>query len=146
MLALQQNDRIIEFISDDVEERYVEPWFCDSDKAWDAIHRAFDAGQLTYEYRSPRHGIILGGLPLCYSEDYIVSYKSAAQVRDIAAAIPAISRDEFRHLYGAIDPDQYGFPLSDDDFEYSWHWLSKLAEFYAIAARSGRAVCFTADQ
>jgi hypothetical protein len=67
-------------------------------------------------------------------------------VRAIAAALPAVTKDELRAGYDAIDPDSYGMPRSDEDFEYTWEWFQGLVEFYARAAAGGLSVLFTVDQ
>ncbi|MBA4147502.1 MAG: DUF1877 family protein [Verrucomicrobia bacterium] len=86
--------------------------------------------------------VVLAGEPLYY----IISLKTPQQVRDIAAALPAITQEEFRHRYFAIDPKSYGFPLSEEDFGYTWDWFQGVRELYQRAAKEGRFVLFTADQ
>jgi len=137
---------LVEFISNDVEERYTEEWFGDTDKAWDAIHRAFNDSALDYRFETPLQGVILGGEPLYGGDDYVVSLKTADEVRKINDALQPITREDFEMAYRRIDPEQYGFPLSDDDLDYSWHWLGDLKSFYARAAAARRAVIFTTDQ
>jgi hypothetical protein len=139
----------VALISDDIESRYFESapeWLCETDKAWDAIHRGFNNSELDYEYHQPLQGVILGGVPLYSGDDYIISYKDAKSVRETAAALANVDEARFKELYFKIDPEKYGFPLTDDDFEYSWNWLSGLKEFYARAAGAGRPVIFTTDQ
>jgi Domain of unknown function (DUF1877) len=75
-----------------------------------------------------------------------MSLKTPQQVRDIAAALPAITEEEFRRRYFVIDVDSYGSPLSDQDFGYTWEWFQGVRELYSRAARDGRYVLFTADQ
>ncbi|MBO0766566.1 MAG: YfbM family protein [Hyphomicrobiaceae bacterium] len=136
-------------ISDDIEETYfeeAEDWTCETDMAWEAIHRAFNWGDLDYEYRSPLHGVILGGERLYFGDDYIISLKHSERVREIAAALKTVSKEGFRPLYFGIDPVKYGFPLTEEDFEYSWGWLQDLGPFYLRAAEAGRSVVFTTDQ
>ena len=119
----------------------------ESDKSWDAMHRTLTGGQLSWdggEY--PFSHVVLGGELLYTEPDYIISLKTPQQVRDIAAALPAIAEAEFRRRYFAIDADSYGFPLSDEDFGYTWEWFQGVRELYQRAAREGRFVLFTADQ
>jgi Domain of unknown function (DUF1877) len=135
-----------DWIGNEIEERYLEPWFCDSDKAWDAIHRAFDNSALSYDASTPLKGVILGGEPLYFEGDYILSFKSPAYVRQIADALEAVSAESFRKLYFAIDESHYGCPVDEEDFLYSLNWLEKLKSFYSTAASDGRSVIFTASQ
>jgi hypothetical protein len=139
----------VSLIGNDIEGRYftgMQESLCETDKAWDAIHRAFGNSVLDYEYRSPLHGVILGGRPLYSGEDYIISYKDRKRVQEIASALAEVNQPAFRELYFKIDQENYGHPLSEEDFEYSWDCLSDLKEFYECAARSERPVIFTADQ
>jgi hypothetical protein len=75
-----------------------------------------------------------------------MSLKSPEQVRDIAAALPAVTEAEFRRRYFAIDPWSYGFPLSAEDFGYTWEWFGHVCRLYQKAASEGLYVLFTADQ
>jgi len=75
-----------------------------------------------------------------------MSLKTPRQVRDIAAALPAITEEEFRQRYFAIDAESYGFPLSDEDFHYTWDWFQGVRDLYTRATREERFVLFTADQ
>lgn len=138
-----------DFVSNDIEEAYFAgspDWLCETDKAWDAIHRAFNSSELNYEYRAPLQGVILGGEPLYFGNDYVISLKLGAQVQEIAGALNAVTKSSFRQLYFDIDPKKYGFDLTDEDFEYSWGWLEKLVPFYLRSADAGRSVIFTTDQ
>jgi hypothetical protein len=137
-------------IREDLEDEYFDEhpeWLAQSDKAWDAIHRALSDGQLSWDGGNyPLNHVVLGGELLYTESDYIMVLKTPQQVRDTAAALPAVSREEFRRRYDAIDAKSYGFPLSDDDFDYTWHWFQGLRDFFLRAASEGRYVLFTADQ
>jgi hypothetical protein len=135
-----------DWIGNEIEERYLQPWFCDSDKAWDAIHRAFDNSKLSYDASTPLRGVILGGEPLYFEEDSIISYKSPEFVKQIAKELKDVSVEQFRKLYFSIDTNQYGCPVDEDDFQYSWDWLNRVKSFYDTAAADGRSVIFTASQ
>ncbi len=117
------------------------------DKSWDAMHRVLADGQLTWdggEY--PLNHVVLAGEPLYSESDYIISLKTPQQVRDIAAALPAITEADFRRRYFAIDGDSYGCPLTEEDFGYTWEYFQSVRELYQRAASEGRFVLFTADQ
>ena len=88
----------------------------------------------------PLNHVVLAGELLYTEPDYIMSLKSPAQVRDIAAALPAISEDHFRVRYFAIDPESYDGPLSEEDFGYTWEWFQTAPP--ALSEGSGRgAAC-----
>ena len=119
----------------------------ETDKAWDAIHRALTDGGLRYDNgQYPLSHVVLGGERLYGGEDYIISLKSPTQVRDVAAALKDVTRDTLRRGYDGIDAATYQGELSDQDFEYTWSWLEGLIDFYRRAAAEGRSVIFTVDQ
>jgi len=144
-----ERDRL-DYIQMDVEESYFadqSEYMAESDKAWDAIHKALTNGRLTWdggEY--PLNHVVLAGEVLYTESDYIMSLKSPGQVRDIAAALPTVSESEFRRRCFAIDPDAYGLPVDESDFEYTWNWFQRVRRLYVLAAAEGRDVLFTASQ
>jgi hypothetical protein len=119
----------------------------ESDKAWDAMHRALADGKLTWDGGDyPLNHTVLGGEPLYTGSDYIMSLKTVQQVRDIATALVLITEPAFRRRYFAIDAKSYGFPMSEDDFGYTWESFQCVRDLYTRAAEEGRLVLFTADQ
>lgn len=89
---------------------------------------------------------MLAGELLYTGNDYIMSLKTPAQVRDIAAALEALTEDEFRRRYFAIDQNDYDMDLDEDDFGYSWESFKDVRTLYRRAATLARHVLFTADQ
>jgi hypothetical protein len=148
--SLTDEQERLDFLIEELEEKYfdADDGFCaESDKAWDAMHRALADGELTWdggEYPL-RHAVLAGEL-LYTGEDYIMSLKTPAQVRDVAAALQPIDEAEFRRRYFAINAGSYGFNLSDDDCAYTWEWFQNVRDLYRKAAAAGRHVLFTADQ
>ena len=64
----------------------------ESDKSWDAMHRALADGQMSWDGGDyPLNHTVLAGELLYTASDYIISLKTPQQVRDIAAALPAIT-------------------------------------------------------
>lgn len=123
----------------------------DVDKAWDAIHRALTNGKLEYGNANvPGCWVILGGEVLrgdqAGEEDYIVVCKSPAMVRRVDKFLQGLTEKKFRKLYFAIDPEEYGFELSEDDFEYTWSNLEGSFPFWHSAAEKGLWVLFDVDQ
>lgn len=146
-LAQTSAEGLVEFVQEEIEERWEEEWLQETDKAWDAIHRALGDGSLAWEATTPRQLCVIGGEPLHGDDDsYIVSYKTPAQVAEVASAIAAVTENELRAGYDAIPIAEYAVPLCDEDFEYTWYWFEKVKAFYAKAAAAKRAVIFTADQ
>lgn len=119
----------------------------ESDKAWDAMHRVLTDGSLDPDGgQYPLNRTVLGGESLYAAADYILSLKTPQEVRDIAAALLAITEADFRQRYFAIDVESYAVSLSEDDLEYTWEWFQDVRDFYTRAASAGRHVLFTVDQ
>ncbi len=67
-------------------------------------------------------------------------------MKDVAAAIASITEEQFKERYNSIDPDEYGFDLTDEDFQYTWEWFQEVRTLYQTATAENRHVLFTADQ
>jgi hypothetical protein len=138
------------YVQDDLEERFLgadRAHAAEADKAWDPIHRALTDGSLAYEDRNFPYGhLILSGERLYFDDDYIMSLKTPQEVREVLQVLRSLTKDQFRSFYYAIPQSDYGVPLSEDDFEYTWSYLSDLMPFWENAAAEGRSVLFTADQ
>ena len=99
----------------------------ESDKAWDAMHRALADGELTWDGGNyPLNHVVLAGELLYTDSDYIMSLKTPQQVRDIAASLSAITEAEFRHRYFSISPKSYSTPLSEEDVQYTWAFQERI--------------------
>ncbi len=136
-----------------VSEKIEEPLFTsakhyvsESDKAWDAMHRALTDGELTWDGGTyPLNHTVLAGEMLYANDDYILSLKTPGQVRDIAAALEKLTREDFRRRYDAINPLSYDGELDDEDFDYTWAWFTNVRDLYRRAAQDGRYVLFSVD-
>jgi hypothetical protein len=118
----------------------------ESDKAWDAMHRALSDGTLSRDGSDyPLNHMVLGGEQLCSGRSFIMVLKTPNQVHDVAAALPQVTEAEFRKRYFAIDPKSYGCPVDEDDFDYTWGWFEEVRDFWLRAAVEGRFVLFTSD-
>lgn len=150
--GFQSEDERLDHLREVIEEEYMsvdgpEAMYAESEKAWDAMHRILADGTLALDGGTYPHNLaILGGEPLYTGDDYIMDLKSAEQVKDIAIALAALDFDKFAERYRTIDPEDYGFPLSDEDLQYTWEWFQSVRDLYVRAAANDRAVLFTADQ
>ncbi|MFL6071907.1 MAG: YfbM family protein [Mycobacteriales bacterium] len=141
------DDERVATLIEEIEEEMVGVDHCDTDKAWDAIHRSLTDGTLGYDNGAyPLNAVILGGRQLYDGEDYIVSLLRPDQVRDVADALGGVSRDSLRQGYEAIDVADYGPQFGDEDFDYTWDNFVDLAGFFQRAASAGSYVVFTVDQ
>jgi hypothetical protein len=145
----REQDRLAH-VQEVLEEHYLSEspeHVAESDKAWDAMHRALTDGLLTYDGGTfPLNHVVLAGEILYTEDDYIMSLKTPQQVAAISAALAALDEAAFRARYDRIDADEYGLEPDDEDFEYTWQWLQEVRRLYATAAAEGRFVLFTADQ
>jgi hypothetical protein len=138
------------YIQDDLEERLLGSDLThavETDKSWDAIHRALTDGSLAYEDRRFPYGhLILGGERLYFDDDYIMILKTPQEVHEVLPFLTSITKDQFRTLYYAVPESGYGFQLTEEDFEYTWAYLCALVPFWKSADSEQRYVLFTADQ
>jgi uncharacterized protein DUF1877 len=146
---LDESDRV-DHVCDVIEEEYFSSFpqrLVEDDKAWDAMHRALADGELTWEGGEyPLNYVVLGGELLYTESDYILVLKTPEQVRDVAAALPSITEEDFRRRYFAINAESYGQSPDEDDFGYTWENFQDVRIFWLQAAEEGRYVLFTADQ
>jgi uncharacterized protein DUF1877 len=140
----------LSYLQEELEERYFsegQSYIAESDKSWDAMHRALSDGQLTWDGGTfPLNHAVLGGALLYTDSDYIMSLKPPDQVKAIASALDALTQVEFRRRYDQIDTKSYDGELSDEDFKYTWEWFQGVRQLYRRAAAEARYVLFTADQ
>ena len=150
-LKAQSSDPVrLEFVQEDLEETFFAEHpdlVAETDKAWDAIHRVLTDGRLEYDRDPyPLSHVILGGERLYQGDDYIMTLKTPDQVRDVAAALGAVTEPDFRARYMALDPDEYDGEIGQEDYEYTWSWFSRLREFWLRVADRDVHVLFTVDQ
>ncbi|WP_162907202.1 YfbM family protein [Allorhizocola rhizosphaerae] len=146
-LLAADDDEEVAAVIERIEEEMIGVDHCDTDKAWDAIHRSLTDGYLAYDNGGyPLNAAILGGRQVYEGDDYIVSLLSPEQVDDVAAALADVSRERLRAGYDAIDAGDYGPEFGDDDFEYTWHNFRDLVDFFQRSAKTGAHVIFTVDQ
>lgn len=148
--AFQNDDERVDYVTDQLEESYFPEQsglFTETDKAWDAIHRALSGGELSYTNGDfPLSHAILGGEQLHSGDEYILSLKTPEITEQVAVALKKVTREDFRKGYLTIPTGSSGGEVSTDDFEYSWYWLMKLQEFYTQAAAANRFVLFAVSQ
>ncbi len=147
-LAIDNPGELVEFITEDLEERYLEDeaWSFQSDKAWDAIHRCLTDGQLQYESGPfPLAYGVLGGKALDAGDDYTACYVSPQQVKEAVPALGDVTRDWMREQYETLSDTEYSGHIGDEDFEYTWENFQGMREFFARAAEGNRCVLFTTD-
>ena len=137
------DDGILEFMSE-VEEKWDRAWLVETDKSWDAMHRALTNGKLTFasgKKYAPLGFTILGGASLVDDEDETVVLLEPAQVADAAAALNGVTEAEFRGWYFKRCKG-YAPEFGEEDCAYTWSNLEDVRVFFAKAAKAKRAVVF----
>jgi hypothetical protein len=144
--AADGDDEVIEFM-DELEEDWDEEWLVESDKAWDAMHRALSDGELTFEgglANAPLGCVVLGGESLVEEEDQTVVLIDARSVAAAAKALAKLTEAQFKKRYFSLCKG-YAPEFGDDDFEYTWSNLKDVRKLFAKAAKAKRAIVFSVD-
>jgi hypothetical protein len=148
LLDAEGDDDVLLDAIADIEEAWDTAWLAESETTWDAIHRCFCHGELLYEGGDyPLNHLVCGGRQLIAWEEteYTVAYVNAQQVKDVAAAAQRIRQDALHDLYDQIDAEDYGQPLSDEDFAVVWVCFTQIVQLFTRAASANRAIIFTVD-
>jgi hypothetical protein len=146
LVVASSDDEVMEIV-EELEEEWEDNFVMETDKAWDAIHRALSDGTLDDdggEY--PLNRAILGGKHLDAGESYIVVLVPKKEVPDVAKALASIDERDFKRRYETVVPKDYAPEYGEEDLAYSWSNFEDVASFYERAAKAGRAVIFTVDQ
>ena len=153
LLAAPDSDAVVEIITEEIEERWDCEWLVEMDKSWDAVHRCLGDGSLRRSQPSLTSKAVLGGRQLSSRDDWIVSYLTADEVKQVAAALVAVDQPEFRRRYFGmkkkflwVDRTEYDGPIGEEDFEYSWSNFEEMRVFFSKVAGAHRAVVFSVDQ
>jgi len=146
LLAAASDDEVIDII-DTLESEWEDENLCETDKSWDAMHRALSDGSLDLEGGEyPLNRAILGGRQLYQGDDNFVVFVGAPEVVDVARALATIDEAAFRERYHRLVPHDYAPEYGEEDLDYTWTYLCEVRAFYEHAARRERAVVFTVDQ
>jgi hypothetical protein len=147
LLACQNDQQRLEFIGE-IEEHLWDAAperLAETDKAWDAIHRALNNGTwLAGNY--PASHVVLGGQRFIDDEDYYISLKTPQETGDIAVFLKTVTKDFLLQGYKQIDPKEYGPNFGDSDFEYVCQWFEQLRNFWIHSAAKKYHVIFTVAQ
>ena len=142
---VQASDVAVRAVVGELEARWDGEWIFETDKAWNALHRCFSDGYLTYEGKGGVLRLtIIGGTQVYSAEGYTVAALDDSEVKKVALALPKVTRAWLRKRYDRIDASDYA-DKSDKDFEYTWESFLGLPEFFAKAAAARRDVIFTVD-
>ncbi len=148
VLSLHEAEEVADMLDDHFRELSANGWTQETDKAWDAIHRCLTDGKLEFGDGEEYLCVLGSGMIFEYhdGDEWIVNILYPEEVQSAFEVIEEIDEADFRRRYGRIDQASYGFPKSEDGFEYTWSWFVPLREFFRRAAGAGRCVVFLADQ
>jgi hypothetical protein len=145
LLAAKGDDDAVLEVVGEIEEAWNSGWLAESDKAWNAMHRALSDGELTFEggaKHAPLGLVVLGGESIVEDEDETVVLLEAEGVAAAARALKALTQKVFRERYFRLCPG-YAPEFGEEDFEYTWENLQCVRELFVKAARAKRAIIFT---
>jgi hypothetical protein len=149
LLAIREPDELVDVISEEIEEAYFETkeWCCETDKAWDPIHRCLGDGRLEYALGPyPLTYAVLGGTALDAGEDYTACLTTPAQLRELVVALAEVAEDWLEVRFEEVHAEHgNSIPVGSGDFRYVWDNFEDLRRFLARAAAAGRHVLFTVD-
>ncbi len=151
LLAAESDDAKIEYLQEEIEGAWDEDNLVETDKAWDAIHRALarepkDSEELPGPSNDPLAQVILGGAPVLEDEgSYIIRLVEPSNLPAIAAVLKQISEADFRARYDAhclgVEPEYD----DDDGWQYTWSFFGSVRNFLIKVADRGRTVIFSVD-
>ncbi|MEV6677383.1 DUF1877 family protein [Streptomyces erythrochromogenes] len=146
LLAAADDDEVAAVV-EEIEEEGIGVGHCDTDKAWDAIHRSLTDGCLGHDNGTyPLNAVIMGGVQLHEGDDCIVSLLTPGRVRDVADAVADVGREVLKAGYDRIDGEDYGPNLGHEDFAYVWANFADLVVFFRQASDAESHVIFTVGQ
>jgi len=144
-------DEALREVVSDIEEAWDTKHLFETDKAWDAIHRCLTDDHTGRGRLNPEAGeyplklVIMGGTQLHESSDYCINLIRPEEVKDVANALAGVTEEWMRERYFRLKRKQTGYPITEEDFDYTWGNFQGLPEFFARAAKARRAVIFTVD-
>lgn len=148
--SFSSDDERLEFVQEEIESVYFDNFpqrMAELVQSWDALHRCLTDGKLTYINETfPLNHVIMGGEIIYNADNYIMTLKTPEQVKAIATEVIKIDKDNLKKRYYNIDEVDYEFPLTEEDFEFTWEWFDLSKEFWKLASRENRFVLFTVDQ
>lgn len=144
LLAADNDDALMEIV-----EQIEEEWEIthETDKAWDAMHRALTNGTLVVDEPEPTLSkVFFGARHLGENDDYFVVLATPAEVKEIADELEGVTEAWLRTQYFELPFPEYDCEKSDEDWGYTWENFRGLPEFYRRAAKEGLYVVFTVSQ
>ena len=128
---------------EEIEERWDREWLCETDKAWDCIHRTLTSvlPDDIQDSVSPLQWCIWDAEQLTEDDaEYFISFVSDERVATVSEELSKVDRRTFADQLKRAVPEEAG------EVDYFWDHFFALVRFYQKAARDGRSVLFSVDQ
>lgn len=115
--------------------------------AWDPIHRCLTEGTLDATAGEfPLNHCILGGRRLHQGAGFEATLVRPDIAPHIAESLHHVKREDIHAKYLAIDPQDYGRPLCDAEFDRVWNALQQIRQLFEDASNERCAVLFTVER
>jgi Domain of unknown function (DUF1877) len=133
------------FVRDVIEDAWDEDFTQEVGTSWEALHRCFGDGSCDHKpAATPLAKAIFGGRQLHSDLTwYVINLVEPAEVAAVAQALAQVTPEWLTERYNAIGPDSAHH--NEQDKKDALNWFKGLPEFYARAAKAGRAVIFTVE-
>ena len=114
---------------------------------WKAVQRCLTDGTLDPAAgEPPLNNCMLGGRSLYQGDDAYVTFVRPDMTPYVAEALAAVNYETLHGNYSKLDPEQYGQPRSEKDFERVWVLFQQLRDFFDYAAGDLSAVAFYGER
>jgi uncharacterized protein DUF1877 len=141
------DDERVDYVQEVIEERWEPGFVYELDKAWDALHRALNDGQLEWNSAGfPLSAAVLGKVSMNSGDDYLIGLTSPDDVPAVADALAVLTVDKVRRGYEKINPADRRPEFGPEDLQYTLDYFAELPTFWKNAASAGRAIIFTVSQ
>ncbi|MEU5399755.1 DUF1877 family protein [Streptomyces sp. NPDC005963] len=114
-----------------IDEEWESPWLADTDRTWESLHRCLMTGPTPLRYA------ILGGRPLTDGSPYLTRLIPPDQVPLTADALADVEEGWLRGTFSALG--------LHGDFPWAREGLTEVRDLFTLAAKTRRAVLFTAN-
>lgn len=137
-------NEVVREILEAIEEKWDRKYLFETDKAWDAIHRCLTeddtGGGLDPEAGEPPLNLaILGGECLYDDDDYILALVRPEEVSNVANALAGVTEAWMRERFFRLKQRHTRYPITEEEFGYTWGNFQGMPAFFAKAAKAKRA-------
>lgn len=148
LLKKQKEEDMYEYMLENIEDEYIDGRrACELDKAWHALHYAFNNGKWI-EDSSTLSKIIFSGEFLLDNEEDVITLKNHDDVKEIVNYLSA-NQDNLNEIlengFRNTKSKDLDLPKDENLLEYIKDWSMGLGAFYQNALDNNLNVIFTVD-